>query len=171
MAKQNKPAKATDPKDSFLTGIGVAVAFISAAILLFFNKEYFGSEIATTILLVLFLIVGAAGLNTEIEKYTKKSLSFDGAELFGAFVFLVPWYIFQFQPHAWAWNILLIAVFLIGITFAIRWILRFGERIYQGFTTPGVSSKLKIISLVLAQIATVIAALLAFVKQIQELFA
>lgn len=68
MTGKNKVSKELD---SFFTGVGLAIACFAVSVVLFFNSDYFGSVLATNIALIIFLILGIVGLNTEIEKYTK----------------------------------------------------------------------------------------------------
>lgn len=153
--------------DSFFTGVGIAVGFLVVAGLLAFNETYFGNALATNIALIVFLLFGIVGLNTEIEKYTKKSINLNAVELFGATVFLAPWYWLQTQPHHWGWNILYVFLLLLGVTFAVRWIMSISNRFMSALSVDGTIAKLKTSGLVLTQVAALLAVIVKIIESLK----
>ncbi len=160
-------SKISKELDSFFTGIGLAISFFIAAAILALDSDYFGSAIATNITMIIFLIFGAAGLNTEIQKYTKKSVDLNGGELLGAIVFLGPWYWLQFQPHAWGWNVLYVTLLIFGVTFAVRWIMSMGNRFIAVIRLDSISARLKVATLVLTQVAALLAIIIKIAQSIK----
>ncbi len=136
---------------------------------LFFNSTYFGSVLATNIALIVFLLFGIVGLNTEIEKYTNKSLDLNASELLGAVLFLGPWYYLQLQPHHWGWNILYVILLLFGIIFAVRWIMSLGSRFVSAIKVDDLPQKLKAGVLILTQIAAIVGIVVKIMQSIKLL--
>lgn len=106
--KKNKEKKIifSEEIDSLINGLSLGLSFIIIGLILTFKSDYFGNNVANTIVQWCFIIIGALGLATEIPRLLKKNGIQGTDDLFIGSIFFGAWLILYLTVSKTLVNIL-----------------------------------------------------------------
>lgn len=106
--------------DSTINGLSLGISFVIIGLILTFKSDYFGNNIANSIVQWCFIIIGALGLAVEVPKFLKRN-GIQGTDdlLLGAFFFGVWLILYLLVSKTWV-NILSFFLLLIGLYALIK---------------------------------------------------
>ncbi|MCI5795873.1 MAG: hypothetical protein MR019_03255 [Ruminococcus sp.] len=161
--------------DGLINGLALGLAFVIIGLILTFKSDYFGNNVANTIVQWCFIIIGSLGLATEIPKLLKKNGIQGTDDLLLGSIFFGAWLILYLSfSKTWV-NILSFFLLLFGLYALIKGI---AEVFYSLISSSKKGSKTNKISikklltnmiLLLTQLAGFALVIVQIIKAVQEL--
>jgi hypothetical protein len=105
--KKQKPNTLED----VINGISIAISFLVFALLIYMFPNYLGNTILSTILSIIFVVIGLIGLSFELSKLNEQKLGFDDIGI-GLGLLIIWAVIHHYFPYIWVnWLTTLLFVF------------------------------------------------------------
>ena len=120
--KKEKRIVFSEEIDSKVNGFTLAITFVLVGTFLLFENDYFGNQLASSIIRWVFIVIGGIGLSVEISK--SKKIGIKGLDNFAiGSIFIGIWIaLYLFAKH-WIVNIVAFLMLFLGVYFILRAII------------------------------------------------
>lgn len=161
--------------DSLINGLALGLTFVIIGLILTFKSDYFGNNVANTIVQWCFIIIGTLGLATEIPKLLKNN-GIQGTDdfLLGGFFFGIWLILYLTISKTWV-NTLSFFLLLFGLYALIKGICEIFYSLISSSKNTSKDNKISIkklftnIILLLTQMAGFVLVIVQIIKALQDL--